>query len=134
MKRSLVIGVLALGLAACAPNMSPVAPVVGGGAVSVADPADEGRASLSATWGEQSKATFYAGSLDAYGVVLRVSGDGLRVNAPSYCRADVRDILCTVPQLPAGKNFVLPMRGSRLSVVATYKRASGHTYRSQVHQ
>ena len=85
--RTLLIGVLALGLAACAPNMSPVAPVVGGGAVAVADPADEGR-----------------------------------------------DILCTVPQLPAGKNFVLPMRGSRLSVVATYKRASGHTYRSQVHQ
>lgn len=134
MKRSLVIGVLALGLAACAPNMSPVAPVVGGGAVAVADPADEGRAALSATWGEQSRVEFSAGNLDAYGVVLRVSGDGLRVNASSYCRADVRDILCTVPSLPAGRNFVLPMRGSRLSIVATYKRASGNTYRSQVHQ
>ncbi len=136
MKRSLVIGVLALGLAACAPNMSPVAPVVGGGAVAVADPADEGRASLSATWGEQSRVEFSAGNLDAYGVVLRVSGDGLRVNAPTWCTVpkDSRDILCTVPQLPAGKNFVLPMRGSRLSIVATYKRASGNTYRSQVHQ
>ena len=131
MKRACLLLVSVLSLAACAPTTSPV---VGGGAVAVVDPADEGRAYLSATWAEQSKVGFYAGSLDAYDLVLRVSGDGLRINAPNYCRVDVRDILCTVPSLPAGRNFMLPMRGSRLSVVATYKRASGHTYRSQVHQ
>lgn len=128
MRRSLALACL-LTLAACAPA---AVPSVGGGAVAVVDPSDGGRAFLSATWGE--KVAFYAGSLDAYDLVLRVSGDGLRVNAPEYCRVDVRDVLCTVPQLPAGKNFVLPMRGSRLSAVATYKRSSGSLHRAQARQ
>lgn len=130
MRRSLALACL-LTLAACAPA---AVPSVGGGTVAVVDPSDGGRAFLSATWSEYSKVAFYAGSLDAYDLVLRVSGDGLRINAPEYCRVDVRAILCTVPQLPAGRNFVLPMRGSRLSAVATYKRASGSTHRAQVRQ
>lgn len=47
-----------------------------------------------------------------------------------YCQVKQTDILCTVPVLPAGKNFILPMKGSNISAVAVYKRVSGQQYSS----
>lgn len=132
MKRALLglCVVLIGGLAACAPP----ATVTGGGASAVANASDPGHASLSALWGQDSGLTFTAGSLDALDLKLVLSGTSLKVNAPSWCVVDRQDIVCTVKLLPAGKNFVLPMRGSNLSAVATYKRASGLSYSTQVRQ
>lgn len=98
-------------------------------------PADPGQGTLTFLTTPSTPTTpilnFSAGQLDAFDLVVKVSGDDLRVNAPTYCRAERRDILCTVPTVPAGKNFILPMKGSNLSAVATYKRASGTAYSSE---
>ncbi|WP_288480493.1 hypothetical protein [uncultured Deinococcus sp.] len=98
-------------------------------------PADPGQGVLSFLTTPATASTsilnFSAGQLDVLDLVVKVSGDDLRVNAPTYCRADRQDILCTVPTVPAGKNFILPMKGSNLSAVATYKRASGTAYSSE---
>lgn len=121
MKRLLLFTVVgAFGLAGCAPPTLVQA--------SVPDP---GQAVLGFQTGKDAVLGFSAGKLDAFDLVVKVSGEGLRVNAPSYCHVERRDILCTVPTLPAGKNFILPMKGSNLSAVATYKRASGTAYSSE---
>lgn len=73
---------------------------------------------------------FSAGLSDVLDFKVTLSGDDLRVNAPTYCKVDRQDIVCLVPRLPAGRNFVLPMRGSNLNAVATYKRASGRSFTS----
>ncbi|MDO4246787.1 MAG: hypothetical protein Q4C89_12250 [Deinococcus sp.] len=74
---------------------------------------------------------FAAGTLEAWDVQVKISGDNLRVNAPDFCRVDRADILCTVAKIPAGKNFVLPMTGSNISAVAVYKRPNGLSFSSQ---
>ncbi len=77
---------------------------------------------------------FMAGSKDVFSLTVTVSGNNLRANAPDWCAASGANIVCTVPTLPAGKNFVLPMKGSNLSAVAVYKRFDGVTYNSVVKQ
>lgn len=77
---------------------------------------------------------FAAGKADVSNLVLTVSGDALRANAPDYCKVNAAKIICTVPTLPAGQNFVLPMKGSNISAVATYKRGDGLSYSSTVKQ
>ncbi|KQR22710.1 hypothetical protein [Deinococcus sp. Leaf326] len=121
MRRLLVFTVIgALGLAGCAPTAFVQA--------SVPDP---GQAVLGFQTGKDAVLGFSAGKLDAFDLVVKVSGEGLRVNAPSYCHVERRDILCTVPTLPAGKNFILPMKGSNLSAVATYKRGGGQSFTTE---
>lgn len=128
MKRSaLLLGVL---LAGCAPALFSGSPVV-----SATAPADPSAATLSASWSaEQSRVTFGAGTEAALGYTLKIDGVGVRVNAPQVCRVVDLSVLCTVPTLPAGGNFILPMRGSNLSAVATYKRASGQQFSLRVSQ
>ncbi len=98
-------------------------------------PADPGQGVLSFLTTPATASTsilkFSAGQLDVLDLTVKVSGNDLRVNAPRYCRTDRQEILCTVPDVPAGKNFILPMKGSNLSAVATYKRASGTAYSSE---
>ncbi len=128
MKRGLLGGLLAvaallLGACAPAPTAPPLSPLP-----SVSDKQGGGLTfEPGALW-------FKAGTLDALDVNITVRGNDVRVNAPQYCRAQGMDILCTVPTLPAGKNFILPMKGSNLSAVATYKRVDGVTYSSAARQ
>lgn len=77
---------------------------------------------------------FMAGQSDALDVQITITGNHLRANAPDYCTVNGQAILCNIPTLPAGKNFVLPMKGSNLSAVAVYKRLNGLSYSSQVRQ
>jgi hypothetical protein len=120
MRRSLLAPVLALSLAACAPALTTSAP----------DP-DQGRLSLT---GPPLVLDFVAGLSDVKDLVVTISGADLRVNAPKYCRADRQQIVCTVPTLPKGGNFMLPMKGSNISAVATYKRLSGQSFSSEARQ
>jgi hypothetical protein len=68
---------------------------------------------------------FYGGGPVTLDFTLTVSGDSLRINAPQWCKPDQDRILCTVPVIPAGKNFILSLSGSNISAVARYKRQSG---------
>jgi len=63
-----------------------------------------------------------AGPLPLYDLRVAVTYSELRANTPKWCKPDGNRVLCTVPTLPAGKNFVLPMKGSNISIVARYKR------------
>lgn len=123
MKRGIagLFAVAALLLGACAPVAVPplTAPP------SVSDKEGEGGLHF-----VQDDLWFKAGLLDAFDVNITIRGKDLRVNAPQHCQVKQTDILCTVPVLPAGKNFVLPMTGSNISAVAVYKRVSGQQYSS----
>lgn len=109
---------VACALAGCAPSQVAAPPL-----------ADPDRADL-VFFADPLALKFGAGLADALDVRVTVNGDDLRVNAPTYCKLDRQQIVCTVPRVPAGKNFVLPMRGSNLSAVATYKRISGRSFTS----
>ena len=52
---------------------------------------------------------FWAGPLPVYDLRIEISYSNLRLNAPAWCKPDAKKVRCTVPTLPAGKNFVLPM-------------------------
>ena len=113
---------LLIGLGACAP------------APAQTTPSDRDQAVLNIT-GTPPTLLFGAGISDVVDLHILIKGKDLRVNAPTFCKpANVFDVLCTVPRLPAGKNFVLPMRGSNLSAVATYKRGNGQSYSSVARQ
>lgn len=120
-----VFALAALLLGSCAPSvMQPSVPPAVPQA-SVQDSAGGGLKFLGESlW-------FAAGTLEAWDVQVKVSGDNLRVNAPDFCRVDRADILCTFSKIPAGKNFVLPMTGSNISAVAVYKRPNGLSFSSQ---
>lgn len=113
----------ALMLGACAPvAMQPATSpldVYGGGLKPIGTPP--------AIW-------FSAGTADLFDLVVTIKGSNMRANAPDWCAASGADIVCNVPSLPAGRNFVLPMRGSNISAVATYKRASGMSFSSTARQ
>ncbi|GGO24671.1 hypothetical protein [Deinococcus humi] len=122
MKRSLVLASLLCGLVACAP------------AATVAPPDRDGAALRLASIEGGVTAYFNAGLSDVFPLKFTITGSDLRVNAPQYCNVSNAAILCTVPRLPAGGNFVLPMRGSNISVVALYKRASGAEFKLTAQQ
>lgn len=124
MRRGVSAAVLLLAgvLAACAP------------AATLPPSRDSDQAVLNIT-GTPPTLLFGAGISDVVDLAITIKGKDLRVNAPEFCKpANVYDVLCTVPRLPAGKNFVLPMRGSNLSAVATYKRGNGQSYSSVARQ
>ena len=112
-----------LSLAACTPRLSP-------------QPVDNDPARLSlrqAAGDSYSTLNFWSGALDVYALRLVLTGSDLRVNALKYCAVDNQQIRCTVPSVPAGGNFVLPISGSNISAVAVYKRSSSgvdHTQRT----
>ncbi|GBF05830.1 hypothetical protein DAERI_060090 [Deinococcus aerius] len=121
MKRLRVSALLGcLLLAACAPGLTRPA--------SEPDPDGGGLRFMGTTL------FFGAGLSDVLDLSILISGTDLRVNAPQFCRVNRADIECTVPKLPKGGNFVLPMRGSNISAVATYKRLSGKSYGSEARQ
>lgn len=104
-------------LAACAPTVARAPDPDGGGLKFVG-----------------STLFFGAGLSDVLDLYVTISGSDLRVNAPQFCRVNRADIVCTVPTLPKGGNFVLPMKGSNLSAVAKYKRLSGMSFSSEARQ
>lgn len=126
MKKSLLLAsVFFIGLVACAPAAT-------GGPPSAPD-LDSAALRLAASDGGVT-AYFNAGLSDVLPLKFTVTGNDLRVNAPQYCNVSNAAILCTVPRLPAGGNFVLPMRGSNINVVALYKRASGAEFKLMAQQ
>lgn len=122
MKRASVV-LAALLLGACAPTANNVstAPLdpYGGGLKPIRTPP--------VIW-------FSAGTIDLFDLVVTIYGSNLRANDIEHCKVDGMAIKCTVPALPAGQNFVLPMKGSNISAVATYKRSNGQSYSSIVRQ
>ncbi|WP_288481801.1 hypothetical protein [uncultured Deinococcus sp.] len=114
-----------MALLGCAPSITATP------TPTLSDPGQAGLYFLATSTGDTATLSFSAGQFDAFDLTVKVSGNDLRVNAPRYCRTDRQEILCTVPDVPAGKNFILPMKGSNLSAVATYKRASGTAYSSE---
>ncbi|GAA3999956.1 hypothetical protein GCM10022631_08670 [Deinococcus rubellus] len=119
MKRWLLALGCALGLASCAPTLTPTTPP----AVLI----DSSGAALSLDQqGASQVISFKAGSVDALATTLTLTGDALAVNDKS-CTAQDRQIVCMLPTIPATRTYVLPSRGvSR--VTASYSRADGKTY------
>lgn len=120
MKRALLALVAGLLLAGCTLRLATTAPDPDGGGLKF--------------MGSPPVLFFGAGLSDVLDLSIKISGADLRVNAPQFCQVDRHDIICTVPKVPKGGNFVLPMRGSNISAVATYKRLSGMSYSSEARQ
>ncbi|MBZ9750743.1 hypothetical protein K7W42_07700 [Deinococcus sp. HMF7604] len=112
--KCLLLG-LTVALAACAPSLTGPAA------------ADPGAAKLSLTQGDGFKIVrFEAGTLATTATTLTLSGVNLAVNDPS-CRAVKAQLVCDVGPLPAGRAYVLPVRGA-LVVEADYARPGGAVF------
>ena len=114
MRRLPLLLLASLMLAGCAPALEP------------ATPPDSDPATVNIVQKDEFTIFgFAAGPLVAYDLRVEITGANLRLNAPAWCKPDADAVRCTVPELPAGKNFILPMTGSNITVVAKYKRALG---------
>ncbi len=104
----------ALVLSACAPGVTSA-------------PTDPGGAALTLTQAEGYKVvSFTAGTQDAQGVKITLTGVGLAVNNSS-CKAVGTQLVCEVGAVPAGRSYLLPARGVLL-VETNYNRADGTGY------
>ncbi|AZI45276.1 hypothetical protein EHF33_20410 (plasmid) [Deinococcus psychrotolerans] len=109
----------ALGLASCAPTITPTAPP--------APVIDSGGADLRLDMQSGAQViSFKAGAQAALATTLTLTGNGLAVNDKS-CTAQGQQIVCTLPTISATKTYVLPSRGVS-KVTASYSRADGKTY------
>ena len=120
MKRAALMLLSALALAACAPALTQ-------------PDNDPATLTLLTTAGAATLLTFFAGNADAY-LKLTLKGNDLRVNAAKYCVPERSGIVCTVPRVPAGGNFVLPVTGSNIDAVAECKRLNGAMFRREAKQ
>jgi len=119
MRRWMLAAGCLLGLASCAPSITPNTPP--------AALIDSGGADLRLdVQGAAQVISFKAGTLDALSTTLTLSGDGLAVNDKN-CVASGRQIVCALPTVPATRTYVLPSRGVT-RVQASYSRADGKTY------
>jgi hypothetical protein len=117
-KRALVkrvlLALLTLAAAACAPNAAP------------RDPASAGLSIVPSS--SYSTVRFAAGTADAFNVQLEVYGVGVRVNAPTLCRLEnAGKVVCQIGTLKTGTVFNLPASGSALAARAQFKRGIGDT-------
>lgn len=112
MKRLVLLA--ALTLTACAPALT------GGGA-------DPGGARLAVTRGEAfDTLRFEVGMQPVQAATLTLTGRDLRVNDP-HCAAQAGQIVCTLGARPAGRAYVLPVRGL-LIAEAEFTRPDGQVH------
>lgn len=101
-------------LTACAPALT------GGGA-------DPGGARLTVTRGEAfDTLRFETGTQAVQAATLTLTGRDLRVNDPN-CAAQDGQIVCRLGARPAGRGYVLPVRGM-LIAEAEFTRPDGRSY------
>lgn len=104
----------ALALSACAPNLTQA-------------PVDPGGAKLTLMQKNDFKIIgFEAGTQEARAVKFTLTGVGLAVNDPT-CQAKDTQLVCDVGTVPAGRTYVLPVRGLLL-IESTYQRPDGKPY------